>query len=565
MLARPMRGLAVFVTLVVVVAAVLTVQWLGVFAGGEPPAPGAGPAPASPVAAAASATQGQLGAGLVATRATAPQPTATGLADQPTAWLQVVERGTNRPLSGAPIRRQLDGTELAFTDERGLAAIALRDPEQLAVVVDGFLLRLVPTRPGSSEAEPQVVQLVRDEWSIVRRLQFVATDGQAVPEAFVRFRPRASTKAAPSPVPAGDAVAQRAWLEHTMLAARPVCADVPVQLGSWAEDRVHHLANGTDVRFIAPGEYEIEAATTAGLVARVDARIDAAPRTGAPAIRVTLTAGEFVRGHVVGVANAQAIANATITLQGGEPLGLVATTADDGSFRFGPVSARRITLLVRHGDHEPLAFGPLAAPATDVRIALQPLPQTALRGRVRTRPTLRPLAGATVSWTPPGAAPVTATTDAAGLFTLPATGAADARLAVQAPGHVAYAELVAPGSPFADYDLWPSDTAERLAHGLSSLLEGIVVDAEGRPRPGVDVRWHPSQRATAIGYPGRRILVGGALELALGARTGDDGAFRIETNNFGPGRLAVADAPPGTGLAVTAVAGQTHHGLRLQP
>jgi len=65
--------------------------------------------------------------------------------------------------------------------------------------------------------------------------------------------------------------------------------------------------------------------------------------------------------------------------------------------------------------------------------------------------------------------------------------------------------------------------------------------------------------------PGRRILEGGTLDLPLGARTGDDGAFRIETNAFGPGRVVLADDPNGLGLEVTAVAGQTKNGLRLQP
>jgi hypothetical protein len=62
--------------------------------------------------------------------------------------------------------------------------------------------------------------------------------------------------------------------------------------------------------------------------------------------------------------------------------------------------------------------------------------------------------------------------------------------------------------------------------------------------------------------PGRRVLEGAALELPLGARTGSDGAFRLETNAFGPGRLVLAGST--RGLDVTATAGQTTTGLRLQ-
>jgi hypothetical protein len=134
---------------------------------------------------------------------------------------------------------------------------------------------------------------------------------------------------------------------------------------------------------------------------------------------------------------------------------------------------------------------------------------------------------------------------------------------VQAIGHVAYAEMVAPGTPFADYDLWTADPQERLASGLSALLEGIVVDSEGRPLAGKDVRWLPQRRAGSAGLPGRRVLEGGTLDLPLGARSGADGAFRLETNAFGAGRLVLADADPARGLEVVATAGQTLRDLRI--
>jgi hypothetical protein len=568
MLARPMRG--VLVVLVLLAAAALGLYAFFAFhdpivppPNGEPGAPtAAAPAPFAPLP--AKPADSGLGANLVATRIAPPSVANTNLADAPTAWLRVIDRNTQQPIAGAPIRRLQGGGEIAFTDERGLAAVALRDPEQLVVIVDDYLLRLAPTRLGTTEAEPQDVQLVRDEWSIVRRLQFTTTNGAPVPEVFVRFRPKASTKNAPSPVPAGDAVAQRAWGEHAMLASRPVCADVPVQLGSWDEDRVHRLANGTDVRFLTAAEFTLEAATTSGLVARQDVRIDATPRTGAGTIRVAMTAGVFLAGAVVDGVNAQPIAGAKITRQGGEPLGLVATTASNGAFRFGPLWPEPATLLVRSGDHEPLAFGPVQAPASGVRIALRPLPAATLRGRVRARPTLRPLANATVAWHTAGAPAVTATTDAEGTFTLRAAGGTDARLTVSAPGYLAYAELVSPGSPFADYDLLPTETAVRLVHGLTAQLEGIVVDAEGRPVAGADVRWQPRQRPAPTAMPGRRVLEGAVLDLALGTRTGADGTFRLETNAFGAGTLSLAGDAPGHGLEVTATAGRTTNGLRLQ-
>ncbi len=565
-----MRSLVASVLLLLVVAFV-TMQWLGVFADPDvPPPPNAGGEPATVATPPASGSGADAGAdapatGLVATRArVSARPAPTGLADAPTAWLQVVDHNTARPVAGAAVRRVQDGAELTFTDERGLAGVPLKEHEQLAVVFDGYLLRLVPTRLGSTEGEPQEVRLVRDEWSFVRRFYFAAPGGNPVGEAFVRFRPAAAPPkhvAAP-PGPTGDAVLQRAWTEHNMLASRPVCADVPVQLGVWAEDRVHRLPERAEVRFVGSGDFTIEAATANGLVARAELRIDTRLRVDTNSVRIALAPGAFVAGTVADRTAAAAVAGAEVSVQGGEPLGLVATSAGDGTFRIGPLLPGPVTLHARHGDHEPLAVGPVTAPANDVRIALQPLPRTSLRGRVRARPALQPLPRASVSWTPPGGAAVVVTTGDDGSFVLPATGEQDARLSVMALGYVPYAELVAPGSPFADYDLWPAGTPERVAAGLTAVLEGVVLDAENKPVAGAPVRLQPAQRTTVAGTPGRRVLEGGALELPLVTTTGTDGAFRLETNQFGAGRLFVTAE---RAIDVTANAGQTTGNLRLSP
>lgn len=556
MLPRSMRS-----QLLIAALAAFGAAWL-VFAGSDddaPPAPGSDanpPTPEPPPAGAPASTGSD--ARLVATRVLPAADLSPPLAAAPTACLLVLDHATGRPIAGAPVRRLQGGGELAFTDARGLAPLPLPGPEQLAIVVDGFLLRIAPTHPGSSEEQPQEVRLVRDEWSIVRRFEF---DGAGDAEVFVRFLPTAQGLHQVQPPSRDDAFLDRAWTEHTMLAGRPACADVPVQLGAFDEQRVHRLRGGTEVRFTATGTFALAAATPSGLVGSTVLRVEATPRTGAPPIRVRMTPGAFVSGVVVS-SGGTPIAAATLTLQGGEPLGLLATTAADGSFRFGPLLHGEATLHVRHGEHEPLAFGPVTTPATDLRIALQALPGSTLRGRVRARPHGRPLAGATVQWLPASTAPVVATTGDDGTFALRATGTIAARLSVSAPGYLAYAELVDPGAPFADYDLWPGTTAERLASGITALLEGVVLDHRGAPVEGAEVRWQPAQRPRFAGLPGRRVLAGAALELPDVARTGSDGSFRLETLAFGPGRLFVAD---GGSLDTTAAAGATTSGLRLLP
>ncbi|MBL8748601.1 MAG: hypothetical protein JNK78_05535 [Planctomycetes bacterium] len=549
-----------------VVALLLVVAVVGWFAtsGSSDPRPDAGARgsgelgepPAGPAAAVG------VPAGTVAIRANDERPPAAGLADAPTACIVVVEYGTSTPVAGAAVRRVANGDEIAFTDDQGKALLALKEREQLAVVRDGFLLRLAPTEVGSTEQAPQRVQLVRDRWSPRLVLSLRAPDGSAVVDAFVRFRGDATPAAAPSPVPPRDVVVERAWIEHGMLAGRPVCGDVPVELGTYAEGRVHRLANEQEIRFVVPGAYEAEIATLGGFVARTRVLVAAGPSP--QRVEVRLVAGERIAGTVVGADGATPVTGATVSVDGGDPLGLVATTSATGAFELAPVLPGPTTLAIRHVDHEAKALGPLAPPVGNLRIQLVPLPASSIRGRVRSRPGLLPIAGATVSWMVVGAAPVTAKTGADGTFVVRATGKEPARLVVRAIEHITYAELVDPGAAFADYDLLPATLDARLAAKLSALLEGVVVDSQGLPAAGVTLRWEPTARAAPDFVPGRRVLEGGALDLPLFATTGQDGAFRLETHHFGPGRLVAAGGAAGPGLDAVATPGTASTGLRLQ-
>jgi hypothetical protein len=551
-----MRILVVGLLLVLIAALVVAASLRdgGVVAPPSTTGPAAGSAATAPVDAPSTLPPGTIAAHTQ--RATVP---ADDLADEPTACLQVVDHGTEQPVVGAAVRRARDGAELAFTDERGLAAVPLRAFEQLAVIADGYLLRLAPARPGSTEVEPQQVRLVADTWSPRVRLQLRGPGDAGVADALVRFRRTdAAIPAAGAavPVPADDAVLQRAWTEHTMLAGRPVCRDVAIELGVFAPDRVHRLGHGGEVRFVVPGAYTVEVATLGGLVGRQQLRV--LPRTGgAPTqVSVPLALGVDIAGTVQEDTNGTAVAGAEIVLQGSDPLGLVATTAADGTFRLGPLWPGAVTLHVRHGEHEPRAVE-LLAPGADVRIRLQPLPRTVLRGRVRMRPGLTPVAGAVVAWQPNGATAVATTTAADGTFLLRATGTAAARLAIQAPLCRTYA------------DVWPGTMALRLEHKLTAVLAGVVFGADGTLLANVPVRWQPARTPSPTGMPGRRVLEGGALDLPPVTTTLADGSFVLETAQLGAGRLTVADVADvgdttGASFEVEAIGGATTNGLRLR-
>lgn len=502
----------------------------------------------------------ELPAGVQATRTEAKGIQAEGLADQPTACLRVIDHLTETPIAGASVRSMHNGADVAFTDERGLAGLPLRDSAQMAVVMDGYLLRLAPARLGSSEAQPQVVRLVPDRWSLRRRFAFVDPEGKRVTDVFVRLRPLQQQPDARPNGPVNDAVLQRAWSEHTMLAARPAGHDIVVQLGHYSADRVHHLTGETPlVRFAGDGDYVLEAATTTGLVARAEVAVQ--PGAEPPAQVVAMQAGATVSGQVTNLAG-DALEGAEITVQGSEPLGLHATTASDGSFAIGPLAVGTVTLLVRHGTHAPVAQGPLRAPSEDVRIKLVPLKRTALRGCVRARPGLEPIANANVIWQVAGGAAITTQTGVDGQFELQAAGEIASKLLVQAAGYVSYAELVDINAGFANYDIWPADRSTRLAKGIVATLEGVAFGADGRPLAGASVRWLPINKAVTPGMPGRRVLEGAVLQLPGITATDSSGAFVIETNQFGAGNVSLASSD-GNVVAATAIAGQSKTGLVL--
>ncbi|MBL8732460.1 MAG: carboxypeptidase regulatory-like domain-containing protein [Planctomycetes bacterium] len=551
-----MRALVVLLLLGVALAVYFTGFADG--AGGPMPDPTPTPGPTGTSAPAMPTTGPGLPAGVEATRTRIESKAAEGVATTATACIRVVDNAANTPVLGAAVRRVKDGSELAFTDERGLASLPLPGAEQLAVVLDGYLLRLVPAQYGTDEKDPQEVRLVRDDWSPRRRFSFVGPGGAPLPEAFVRFRVTAPGSGAP-PVPRDDAVLRRAWTEHVMLASRPVCSDVAVQLGAYDENRVHRLADGAEVRFVGAGEFTIEAATASGFVARAQVRIELRQEA---AFRIDFVAGVFVAGTVSVLEGGGPAAGATVALAGGDPLGLLATADAAGRFQFGPLMPGPVTLHVLAPGMAPRAFGPLTAPATGLAIELQKLQQTLLRGHVRELPGGEPVVRATVVWAGAGGAHQVFT-GADGAFVVPVDGKDPARLLIQADGFQARAEFVDPGAQAMDYGLWPADPARRLEKGLTGVLQGFVLDGNGRPLPNVNVRWRPVTRSAPAAVPGRRVLEGGTLALPLVAVSDAAGAFRLETDQFGPGQLLCGAAQ--NGLETQAIAGKVVDGLRLQP
>lgn len=503
---------------------------------------------------------GSLPGGVVATHRQAVAIDPGELSDRPTVCLRVIDHRNERPVGGAVVRRLLTGADLAFTDERGVALVPLKERAQLSVVSDGYLLRLAPARLGSDEQNPQVVRLVRDEWSSVRRFAFVDPEGDPVTDAFVRLRAAQGAQLVDNSRSSTlDDVERSAWSNHLMMASREVSRDQHVHAGAKDRHVYHATEEVLSVRFIASGGYRLEAATTTGLVATMPLTVAQGPEPPVQVVR--MVAGAFVAGVVMDTASAP-LAEATVTVQGGDPLGLSATTGPDGAFTIGPLSTGPRTLLVRHAIHKPVAVENVPVPSDEQRVRLAPLQRTPLRGCVRSRPGLKPIANATLIWQVAGGGSITARTAKDGTIELQAAGSIAARLIVQAPQHVTYAELVDPGAAFANYDLLPAVTGVRVEAGLSATIEGVAFGNNGFPLANASVRWRPANPATVPGLPGRRVLEGGILALPDVTTTDSSGAFVLETTRFGRGTLTLNDAKD-VSLPVTAVAGQRVQGLEL--
>lgn len=494
----------------------------------------------------------------------APQRSPDGLADAPTAWLRVIDAATEQSIEGAAIYRvrDVDEAALSYTDGRGFAALPLQKATQLMVARSGYLLRLAPTRLGSTSDAPQVVRLHADHYNARGTFVFVGPAGEEPSEVCARIRPMRKIRSdAPMPesVRAASEDVQRAWREQAALAVSRALPELHVQLGMHNALAVHLLRGRDEVVFVESGPFEIEAATADGLAARLD--FDTADFAKG-AVRVALQRGAFVRG-IVRDENGRPVADAHVAIDGGDPLRLTSRTGADGAFAIGPLAAGPRMLDVRHRDHEPTRHGNVEAGGPVAEVRLQSLPPTAVRGRIVAAGTGKPIPLASASLLVANGEPMLVEADSEGYFAARTSGTAAIRINAGAEGYLTHSELVTPGDAPLAIELWPGAQEQRLALRLSAVLAGIVVDASGAPVPGVALRWEPETQAA--NFAGRRVVGGGAMAMPQAVTAGPDGRFTIEVATFGKGSLRVLDGAPegGTRHPTTATAGKADTDLRV--
>jgi hypothetical protein len=467
------------------------------------------------------------------------------LADKPTACLKVVDNATSKPVAGAAIYRfdqQVDTAAITYTDDQGLAPLPLKKPEQLVVAVAGYLLRQAPTQPGSTPEKPQIVQLESDRVSDRVTLRFQLPGGKAPTEVLARFTPNTQKTGNELLLPASlknaNELLQRAWLEQRTIATLRPVPEVHVQIGHFNASQLFHFGAEEIVYFMAPGPLTIEAATRDGFVVRRSfdpAAVGMAPLT------LTLMPGRAIDGYVTSKVTGGPVDGASVVVSGGDPLQLSTVTDAKGHFVLSPLAEGDCTLEVLHRDHEVGRIGPVASGTSGTRVELNALPKGTLRGRVRVRPSLAPLAGARASVPVMGGSPEVSITDRDGYFVLRGTANESVRLVVLGNGYQPYSELVDAGAPMLDYDLWPDQTAARLQAKMTGSIRGVVKDAKGNHLGATTVKLVADRAQPPMQLPGRRVLLGSTLMLANTVSTAADGSYEIESMFEGPATLSVVD------------------------
>lgn len=534
--------------------------------GGDAPSPD-GIADVAPAANSQPAgAPGERDASASAATATAlePQRVPVDLATEITAVLSVIDTTSGMPVEGAAVYR-MRGAEnesaIAYSDARGIAPLPLSKPSQLMVAKAGYLLRMAPTQLGSTAESPQQARLVRDTISARGKFRFRRPDGSSPDDVCVVVRPtRADKQDQPMPEKArvADEETQRAWREQRTLAAVRAVPELHVQLGFHNAAFVHVLRADDEIAFVEGGAFAIEAATPDGFCKSFV--VDTA-NFGNGAIDVVLQQGAQLRGAVRFQGGGPA-EGAWIEIDGGDPLRLVARSGADGTFVIGPLADGERRLRIRHRDSEAATFGPFA-PTSFAEIALVALPRESIRGRIVAAGDGKPIRGASASLLEQDGNPLVVPADDEGYFAAVVRGADAIRMNAGAEGFLTHSELVSPGTPSVAVELWPAAQERRLELGLTSLLSGVVVDANNAPMPRIGVRFVPD--SPDIASPGRRLLAGGALSLPQAITTGADGSFVLEVATFGGGLVQAIDgtSSQANGVRVDAQRGKVATGLRV--
>ncbi|MHC4899363.1 MAG: carboxypeptidase-like regulatory domain-containing protein, partial [Planctomycetota bacterium] len=355
---------------------------------------------------------------------------------------------------------------------------------------------------------------------------------------------------------------RRAWEKHYRLClTRGGFTEKLVHLGVDSDLFDFKCGPEAAVRFVATGYYGIIARSAAGGFR--DQEFQVMLKQEQP-FTVQLQKGIYLKGQLLGLPDEKPVARATLLVKEEGQVVHMAQSDAGGRFRIGPWNERRVHLEITHNWYREKTLGPLVAGDQDITVRLQPRPVQKIRGVVRRRPDLQPVAGAEVVVWIAGVEEVTTRSDERGQFVV-RSPVQEPQLHIRAKGFVPYQEITSADAGARTYDLLPDTTDARVRTGLTALLSGNVIDSNGRPAAGEPVHIVPRKQPTFPGIHGRRILAGGSLALPRTVFTDRHGRFALEWAHAGDARLIAVKGvvPEDAGRYINVVLGRHQQDIQL--
>jgi len=491
---------------------------------------------------------------------------------------------TRAPLREVSLCEARGGKILATTGDDGIAAGVPAEIQDLVFARAGYLLGMQADFSPDLEAVLAAsratgvleVKLFQDRYSIPFRFRFLTSSGTAASgvsyEVICLQEPPPLGGSLPKGlVPAGGIVAPEllaSWRQHQMLATLPRFASALAtryHFGVQSHGASYRCDADSEIRFCEVGPYAIEARDSRGEIARLEFEVGIGQT--AP-LEVRLSAGAYFVGQVVDAVGKPIpeVIVADVSTDRGHSLPFVLGRSDSGgNFKLGPLGQMPIPLSFSHPEHEPTSLTPRRPGGEPFRVALVPRAKESVVGIVRERPGLAAVPGASVTLRDSNAVVVAkAVSDAQGRFEL-RSAVVDLQLVVEAKGYSTYVEVVGGGAGVLTCDLLPADPQRRFESGLTGLVCGTVVDSRGKVVPNALVVLLPETHVPMAGVPGRRIIRGGVLDLALRSTSEVDGSFTIEHDRSGAARILVVGMRTEDGIPVTLALGTRSPPLTLRP
>ncbi|MHC5065780.1 MAG: carboxypeptidase regulatory-like domain-containing protein [Planctomycetota bacterium] len=317
------------------------------------------------------------------------------------------------------------------------------------------------------------------------------------------------------------------------------------------------------VRLTVSANYRFEVTAEGGLLCEQTTWID----EGSNRIRLILEPGQTISGVVVDEDLGHAVEAVEVELEQpgfDEPLKM--RTDAEGRFVFESLNPKSRNLSFKHESFQ-LKSMTGVLPGSDLTVNLKPFPRRDVRGRILVRGSEVPVENALIM--------IGRKMERVGermnggRFILPGIPKRSSeRITVSAPGFIRLQTEIGAEVEEIEFFLTPDTPKGRLAAGLTSVLQGQVVSADGKPVPGIDLRLRVERESTSvpIGWspsPAGVTRRAGLFSPPSVVTTDAEGRFTLESVHAGLAEISSMDRQ-GVGQTVHLQLGQSYEGLLIR-